>query len=239
MDRWRVRAAGDAAVLVELGREEDPAVNRGVHRLAAALRGLPGILETVPGYTTLLVVFDPRRWDGAGVAALVEAARPGPAPPFPGGRRVRIPVCYGGEWGPDLEAVAARHHLTPQTVVTLHAGRDYPVYALGFSPGFPMLGGLDPRLATPRLDTPRLKVPAGSVGIGGRQTGIYPLATPGGWNLIGRTPLRLFRPDRVPPVPYRPGDVLHFDPIDADAFARLAGSPAEPAVEVLEPEAPA
>lgn len=134
---------------------------------------------------------------------------------------VEIPVCYGGEYGPDLAHVAAHNGLTEQEVITLHSGGDYLVYTLGFAPGFPYLGGLSEQLATPRRDTPRVRIPAGSVGIAGVQTGIYPLETPGGWQLIGRTPISLFRPHRQPPTLLSSGNRLVFRPISEQEYIQL------------------
>jgi KipI family sensor histidine kinase inhibitor len=127
-------------------------------------------------------------------------------------RRVEIPVQYGGDHGPDLQAVAQAHGLTPEDVIRIHSQRDYLVYMMGFTPGFPYLGEMDPQLATPRLSTPRSRVPAGSVGIAGEQTGIYPVDSPGGWRIIGWTAQRLFDPDRQPPFLLAPGDVVRFVP---------------------------
>lgn len=166
---------------------------------------------TVPGYATLLVRYNPLAMDYAQALELVrrEAERVALAP-LPEPRRVEVPVYYGGEHGPDLEDVARHCGLTPAEVVRLHAAGEYPVYLIGFTPGFPYLGGMDPRLATPRLVTPRPRVPAGSVGIAGPQTGIYSIDSPGGWRIIGWTPLRLFDPAADPPALLRPGDVVVF-----------------------------
>lgn len=133
-------------------------------------------------------------------------------------RIVHIPLCYGGEYGPDLSGLAFYHGLSEAEVIDLHTSRDYPVYMIGFAPGFPYLGGLDERLATPRRSVPRIQIPAGSVAIGGAQTGIYPLMTPGGWHVIGRTPLALFRPDADPPSLLQAGDIVRFVPIAPDEY---------------------
>lgn len=142
-----------------------------------------------------------------GIAAAQQAAR-----------TVEIPVCYGGEFGPDLDEVAAACKLTPQQVIELHAASPHVVYMLGFAPGFPYIGGLDPRLAMPRRSTPRVKIPPGSVAIAREQSAVYTLETPGGWNLIGRTPIELFRPQASPPSLLRPGDHVRFVPIDRERF---------------------
>jgi KipI family sensor histidine kinase inhibitor len=138
-------------------------------------------------------------------------------------RRVEIPTIYGGEYGPDLDFVAQYHHLTPAEVIRIHSGVDYPVYMLGFIPGFAYLGGLDAAIATPRLDQPRTRIPAGSVGIAGAQTGVYPLDTPGGWRIIGRTPLRLFDPLADPPALLSPGDIVRFIPVSEEESNHVAG----------------
>ena len=138
------------------------------------------------------------------------------------GKTIVIPVCYGGEFGPDLEHVAQFHGITPDEVVRLHTEPTYLIAMLGFLPGFPYLGGMDPRLEVPRLDSPRTRIPPGAVGIGGKQTGIYPLASPGGWRLIGRTPAVLYDPHRENPILYQAGDYIRFCPITREEFQRLA-----------------
>ena len=143
-------------------------------------------------------------------------------------RRFVLPVAYGGEFGPDLIGLAEARKVTVAEIIRRHAEREHPIFCMGFAPGFPFLGNLDPILHTPRRNTPRPAVPAGSVAIGGRQTGVYPTAMPGGWHLIGRCPLRLFDVTRDPPVAYRPGDSIQFEPIDLGEFQRLAEVGAAP-----------
>jgi len=220
----RMEPLGDRAILVILGERIDPGVNDQVHQLAALIRaaGTPGVTDLVPAYATLAVHYDPAAWPGQPYQALREqldrlwrsAGAAAPAEP----RRVSIPVCYGGEFGPDLAEVAGHCAMTEAEVIARHSGAEYRVYMLGFAPGFAYLGGLDPAIAAPRRQTPRMKVPAGSVGIAGMQTGIYPLETPGGWQIIGRSPQRLFRPGQEDPCVLRPGDRLRFVPIDLDAY---------------------
>jgi inhibitor of KinA len=226
----RIEPLGDGAVQIVLGDGPDEPTRR---RVAAASRrlaesGLPGLLECVPGFTSLTIHYDPVQlppsaegWLDSSLphllAGLDESAGDD-------GRLVEIPVCYGGELGPDLEAVATLHGLTADEVVALHAAGDYRVHLVGFVPGFPYLGGLDARLATPRRESPRTAVLAGSVGIGGAQTGIYPVESPGGWQLIGRTPLRLFDAHRDPPALLRAGDRIRFVVVDAEAFRALEGA---------------
>lgn len=212
----RFKAVGDSALAVELGDAVDPEINRRVHALAGALRlARPaGVIEVAPAYCSLLVYYDPlelRYRDVedrvAQVAAALDAA---PADPP---RRMEIPTVYGGAHGPDLEFVAQRSGLTPDEVIRLHSGSDYLVYMMGFTPGFAYLGRLDKRIAAPRLEAPRARVPAGSVGIAGQQTGIYPIDSPGGWRLVGYTPVRPFDMRREPPFLFAPGDLVRFTPI--------------------------
>jgi KipI family sensor histidine kinase inhibitor len=218
-----VRPAGDAAFLVQLGSEIDERTSQALLALSERLRhllsGVP-LLDIVPAYHSLLVSFRPGALDEGRLFAVLEGAA-GVNEPLPTSRTFVIPVKYGGEEGPDLDFVADVHGLSLAEVVRLHSSRPYRIYCLGFSPGFPYLGGLPPDLVTPRLATPRARVPAGSVGIGGGQTGVYPAATPGGWRIVGRTPLVLFDAEREPPVAYRPGDFLRFQPISSAEFTRL------------------
>ena len=226
LDPVRFRPSGDRVLIAVYGEAVDPAVNERVRRMVARIEALrhPAIEAVVPSYCTLAVHYDPDLLAPAALADLLrDLAAHADNTDIPPAATVEIPVCYGGACGPDLDAVAAHNRLAPDEVIRLHSGGIYRIYAIGFAPGFCYLGGLDPRIHTPRLTSPRLRVPAGSVGIAGGQTGIYPLASPGGWQLIGRTPLLLFDPEREPPVPYRPGDSIRFRPISAATFARLAG----------------
>ena len=182
------------------------------------LLGRRGILNLHPAYTSVLVDFDPRLLTHPMVESLVRnqwAAHQDEPPPTP--RLIRIPVHYGGEFGPDLPDVARHTGLSIDRVIELHAAAEYLVYFVGFSTFFPYLGGLPPELATPRLSAPRKHVPLGSVAIGGAQAGIYPLASPGGWRLIGRTPMPLFDLNTEPPPVLRMGDHVKFVPIREDA----------------------
>ena len=179
-----------------------------------------GILNIHPAYASVLVSFDPRRATHAAIQELIrKCAEDLEAAPAQG-RLIEIPVCYGGEFGPDLEYVAEWNGLTCEDVVRLHSSAEYRVFFLGFCPGFPYLGGMPEAIATPRFDVPRTVVPAGSVAIGGSQTGIYPLASAGGWRVIGRTSLRLFQPDRDPPTLLWMGDRLKFVPVTRDQYER-------------------
>ena len=210
---------GDRALLVEMGEGISPPVNRKVRELLLRLDKTPadGVLDLVPGYRSLLVVYDPLRISLPQVQGKVlEACGAGDPAPFPELKTVRIPVCYGGEYGPDLDWVAAYHGITPDEVVRLHTEPVYHVYMIGFTPGFPYMGELPDALATPRKQTPRIVVPQGSVGIAQKQTGIYPFQSPGGWQVLGRTPLKLFDPRRLPPVPLEVGDRVKFYPVRAE-----------------------
>jgi len=206
--------SSDRSLLVVFGDEISPEAHCDVLRLTRALRSAPGVVNVHPAYASVLIDFDPlvdsHREMQRAVAALYEQAA---AWPLPEPRAVEIPVRYGGEYGPDLEAVAGLCGMTAEQVITIHSSADYLVYFLGFSPGFPYLGGMPEAIATPRLETPRRRVPTGSVAIGGRQTGVYPVASPGGWRIIGRTPLPLFQPDASPPVLLEMGDHVRFVPL--------------------------
>lgn len=215
---------GDTAIVLELGHGISEATLASVRALTAALTRDPpaGVVDVVPAFVSVTIFYDPPRIGSYEqlcaelkdrAARVVATASPIPA------RLVEIPVCYGGDFGPDLPQVAARCGLGPDEVIALHSGAEYTVYAIGFAPGFPYLGGLPVKLHTPRRATPRTQVPAGSVGIGSGQTGIYPLATPGGWNLIGRTPRALFRLHKHPPALLHAGDRVKFNPISPEEFA--------------------
>lgn len=211
----RCLAAGDQAVLVELGDTISPALNLQVRRLCAAVQraAIPGVIDLHPAYASVLIRFDPLRLRRPALLQLLTRALAElDVVELQPARRVELPVCYGGPAGPDLEHVAAHSGLSPAGVVELHSAASYLVYFLGFAPGFAYLGGLPAALQTPRLETPRPLVPAGSVGIAGRQTGVYPLAIPGGWRLIGRTSRVLFDPLRTPSALLQPGDEVRFVP---------------------------
>ena len=223
MDAIRFLPCGDSAVTVEFGNRIDDQLNGAVHAFASAVEALghPAIREVVPTYRSATVHYLPHLLE---YAALVQLLRPltetqGGAGPF--GAPVEIPVLYGGPWGPDLEEVAAHCGMTPEQVIAAHSARCYRIYMLGFTPGFPYLGGMDPRLATPRRKEPRIRIPAGSVGIAGSQTGVYPIESPGGWQLIGRTPLRLFDLGSDPPILLQAGRSIRFVPIDEPTYHRL------------------
>jgi len=206
----RLHALGDAALLCELPAPATLAQQQQIWALASEALQWRGVHEVLPGMNNLSLLFDPEEVDAAELEMQVLSAWPQLAGMAIEGREIRIPVAYGGEDGPDLTEVAAHTGLAPAEVVRRHSEAEYVVYLLGFLPGFAFLGGLPPELATPRRAEPRVAVPARSVGIGGAQTGIYPLVSPGGWRLIGRTPLELFDPRAAEPTLLRPGDRVRF-----------------------------
>lgn len=213
---FRYFPAGDSALVVEAGNEISPKLNQKIRGLVLALEeyALPGIRELVPTYRSLMILYDPAI---ILFTELIEHIKHlevhVQTVELPEPRIVEIPVVYGGDFGQDIDYVADYHDLNTEEVVALHSGRDYLVYMLGFTPGFCYLGGMAEELKTPRLETPRTLIPAGSVGIAGQQTGVYPIDSPGGWRIIGRTPLRLFDPQRTPPVLIQAGDYVRFTPI--------------------------
>ncbi|MGD9940263.1 MAG: 5-oxoprolinase subunit PxpB [Clostridia bacterium] len=220
-----IQPFGEAAVIVILGNSIDEANYRQLAALAKAIQEKPplGFCELVPAYNSLLVVFDPLLSDTTAIASSLQALASAMEPVSSEAAKdiIELPVAYGGNYGPDLDTVATKTGLTPDEVIAIHSSKPYLVYMLGFTPGFPYLGGMDPRIAASRLKTPRTKVPAGSVGIADAQTGVYPLESPGGWNLIGRTPLALFDPARQVPALLAPGSYVRFVPISHEQFDAL------------------
>lgn len=228
-------ALSDCCLLMKLGERIDGTLNRRVHRLVTALRqrSFDWIEDLVPAYASLAVFVKPaaitsRLITLEALAHLMQEtldALPDEESTAETGRLVQMPVCYGGDYGPDLDSLAAELGLSSASLIERHCAAEYHVALLGFAPGFPYLLGMDPGLRADRLATPRAMVPAGSVGIAGAQTGIYPRASPGGWRLIGRCPFALFDAQRQPPALLAPGDRLRFVPISADEFARAAAAP--------------
>ena len=226
---------GDSALLIRVAENFESAPEDALNKVLAAKRGLeaaqiPGAIEIAPAYTTVALFYDPVRAVDAGAPAenvvgwieqrIRKALSDGNATRFGQTKQsmIEIPVCYETEFGLDLEHVAKQAGIHCKEVVDLHCGADYRVHCVGFTPGFPFLGGLPRKLATPRKDVPRKEIPAGSVGIGGAQTGIYPIKSPGGWNVIGRTPLQLFDPQKNPPALLHAGDRVRFRSITREEF---------------------
>lgn len=227
---------GDSALLIRVVGNFEDAPEDALNRVLAAKRALqmaqiPGAIEVTPAYTTVAVFYDPARAVDAGAPAenvlgwfeqrvreALSTSKDISSPPPTS--VIEIPVCYEDEFALDLEEVARHAGIHPQEVVDLHSSAEYRVHCLGFTGGFTFLGGLPRKLATPRRDVPRKEIPAGSVAIGGTQTGIYPIKSPGGWNVIGRTPLKLFDPQNNPPTLLRPGDQVRFRAITREAFER-------------------
>ena len=215
------RIYGDSGLLIEFGDAISPEINGKVRSFMAVLEMNPlnGITEVVPAYRSLLIIYDPARTSVPELEReLLEIELKMTSMELPDPEIIEIPVCYGGVYGPDIENVAAHNKLKVDEVIRLHSEPDYLIYMLGFTPGFPFLGGLPNRLITPRLETPRVRVPGGSVGIANNQTGIYPIESPGGWQLIGRTPMKLFDPQKKEPFLLKAGACLKFMPISPDEF---------------------
>jgi inhibitor of KinA len=228
----RFTPLGDRAVTITVGDSIDEATHRRVRATSRALAdgSLAAVTDIVPAFASVTVHYDPARVRGDAtlsvytrIVAQLRAALDGiRVEDLPAPRLVEIPVCYGGEMGPDLDDVATLHGLTTDEIVRIHAEGDYLVYMVGFMPGFAYLGGLSDRIATPRRSSPRTAVPAGMVGIGGQQTGVYPMESPGGWNLIGKTPLVIFDITRDEPTLLATGDRVRFVPITPGEYRRLA-----------------
>jgi inhibitor of KinA len=224
VNAFRIVAAGDSALVVEFEERIDPEINARAVALAERLHADPvsGVRDVVPTYRSVAVYFDPLRTAHDALMARLEREAAAPMPPArPVHDALRLPVCYGGEFGPDLAAVAAFGGISEPAAIDLHTKPTYHVFMLGFAPGLAYLGIVDERIAAPRRDTPRERVPRGSVGIAGAQTGVYPSETPGGWQIIGRTPFLPFDLARPNPFLMKAGDAVRFDAIDRAEFDRL------------------
>lgn len=224
MQDIRIVAAGDSSILIEFGNKIDPEINRRITTIVQLMKDqqIEGVVDMIPAFCSLLINYDPRIVSYEKMykrmKALVKIDLKG------GGRKKKvfeIPVCYGGEYGPDIGTIAQHGGLTEEEVIKIHSSRDYLIYMLGFLPGFCYLGGLDERIHTPRLANPRVKISAGSVGIGGSQTGIYPLDSPGGWQLMGMTPVKTYDPERKKPILLEAGDYIRFIPVDEGEYKRI------------------
>lgn len=220
-----IRTAGDSSLLVEFGNEINPEINARIASFVQLIREqqIEGIVDMIPTYCSLLINYDPRivlyKEIKNRIQDLLKIEVSGTARHK---KVFEIPVCYGGEYGPDLNLIAEHAGLTSEEVIQIHSSQDYLIYMLGFLPGFTYLGGLDERIHTPRLPNPRIRIEAGSVGIGGSQTGIYPLDSPGGWNLMGKTPVKTYDPEREMPILVEAGDYIRFVPIDEDEYKRIS-----------------
>ncbi|MGP1907696.1 5-oxoprolinase subunit PxpB [Metabacillus sp. JX24] len=226
---YTVNHMGDSMVVIEFGKTIDQKVHEHVQQVFSFFekQSPDWMIECIPAFTTVAILYDPVKVYSHTKKALphetvtdyikdtlrnISTLQPAE------GRKVEIPVCYGGEFGPDLAFVAEHNSLTQDEVIRIHSGTEYLVYMIGFAPGFPYIGGMSEKIAAPRKNTPRTKIPAGSVGIAGNQTGIYPIETPGGWQLIGQTPLPLFQPESESPSLLKAGDMITFKPITAEQF---------------------
>lgn len=225
----RFLTTGDTSLCVEFGNEISPTLNTKIRAFNIALSGsgIPGIVETVPTYRSLMIHYDPEVIRYAPLLdrlrSLLDQLDRVSVPPS---EVLEIPVLYGGDVGPDLDFVARHNSKTPEEVVKIHTSAEYLIYMLGFTPGFTYLGGMSQEIATPRLKNPRVKIPAGSVGIAGSQTGVYPIDSPGGWQLIGRTPVRMYDAGRDKPILPEAGQYIKFYPIDQAEFDAIAAQEA-------------
>lgn len=223
-DKVKYLPAGDSSLSMEFGNEISVQVNKRIRNTVAAIEENPpeGLKELIPTYRSIQVLYDPMVTDfGQMVEKLQEIAESVGEGGSDNYRIVEIPTCYGGEYGPDIEFVAKHNDLSVEEVIRIHSSTDYLLYMLGFTPGFGYLGGMSEKIATPRLEVPRTIIPAGSAGIAGSQTGIYPIDSPGGWQLIGRTPIKLYDPLAEVPVLLNAGDYVRFKPISEDEFKNI------------------
>ena len=235
-----ISPVGDRAISIDFGQVIDPTINRHIRQTIERIKALQleGIIELVPTYCALLVEYDAMLYSYSEICNIIE-------PTLEEGMTnttnelvtvVEVPTVYGGEFGPDLSFVASHNHLSEDEVISIHSGTDYLVYMLGFIPGFTYLGGMDSRIATPRLSSPRTLIPAGSVGIAGEQTGTYPSDSPGGWQIIGRTPVTMYDMSKAQAALLKAGDYVRYVPIDKSEFHRIKalGSDYVPVIREVE-----
>ena len=224
MNNVRFLLTGDTSLSVEFGDVINEAINHDIraYKIALEKAGNPGIVETVPTYRSLMVHYDPSVIPYAQIRMkleqLLDEMGEIEIPPSP---VLEIPVLYGGEMGPDLPFVAENAGMSEEEVVKIHSSAEYLIYMLGFTPGFTYLGGMSEKIAAPRLKAPRVKIPAGSVGIAGTQTGVYPIDSPGGWQLIGRTPVKMYDPERETPILPEAGQYIQFFPVTQEEYDRI------------------
>lgn len=235
-----ISPVGDRAISIDFGQVIDPTINRHIRQTIERIKELQldGIIELVPTYCALLVEYDAMLYSYSEICNIIE-------PTLEEGMTnttnelvtvVEVPTVYGGEFGPDLSFVASHNHLSEDEVISIHSGTDYLVYMLGFIPGFTYLGGMDPRIATPRLSSPRTLIPAGSVGIAGAQTGTYPSDSPGGWQIIGRTPVTMYDMSKKQAALLSAGDYVRYVPIDEAEYNRIKTLGADYAPSMYEVE---
>ncbi|MBS5153110.1 5-oxoprolinase subunit PxpB [Veillonella parvula] len=220
-----ISPVGDCAISIDFGQVIDPKINRQIRQIIEQIKGLQldGIIELVPTYCALLVQYDAMVYSYSDICRILEPTLQESVTDSANElvTIIEIPTVYGGEFGPDLGFVASHNHLSEAEVVSIHSGTDYLVYMLGFIPGFTYLGGVDPRIATPRLSSPRILIPAGSVGIAGEQTGTYPSDSPGGWQIIGRTPVTMYDMSKEQAALLQAGDYVRYVSIDENEFHRV------------------
>nr|WP_312576831.1 5-oxoprolinase subunit PxpB [Sedimentibacter sp.] len=219
--------SGDKALNMEFGNDITDEINGKIRAITVAIemQGIKGIVELVPTYRSLMIHYDPAKINFNNlVNALKELEKNLDSIKLPAPEVIEIPTIYGGDYGPDIENVALHNQISAEEVIKIHTSSEYLIYMLGFTPGFPYLGGMNKKIATPRLSAPRTKIPGGSVGIAGEQTGIYPIDSPGGWQLIGRTPLLLFQPQRENPILLKAGNYISFKSIGEEEYIRIKES---------------
>ena len=224
MQNIRILTAGDSSLLIEFGDEISPDINRRIAATVELMREqhIEGVVDVIPAFCSLLVNYDPRVIRYEKLKKRMESMVRMDIKLGEGKRKIfEIPVLYGGEYGPDLGAIAEHAGISEEEVIRIHSSRDYLIYMLGFIAGFPYLGGMSKEIATPRLQSPRVKIPGGSVGIAGEQTGVYPIDSPGGWQLIGLTPVKMYDPNRAVPILPEAGQYIKFRPIDRKEFEQI------------------
>ena len=235
MNQYQLYTEGDSSILIVFGDSINPETNQRIASTVRLIREqkIEGIVDMIPAFVSLLVNYNPLVISYENLRTRLEKILQMKTQAAETVRRVyEIPVCYGGEYGPDLQNIADHAGLSPREVIDIHTSCDYLIYMLGFLPGFCYLGGLDERIHTPRLQTPRLRIPAGSVGIGGSQTGIYPMESPGGWQLMGNTPVKTYDPNRSVPILVQAGEYIRFVEIDEAEYRRISEAVAQDAYQV-------